>query len=82
MENLAETIKNTSFFSGLLREDLARIAGKLQEERFSDGQVIVKQGETGDALYVVQSGAMEVVLEREGIRVESVALLGPPRQES
>ncbi len=39
MENLAETIKHISFFSGLSREDVARIAGKLEEERFSAGQV-------------------------------------------
>ena len=76
MENLAETIRHIPFFSGLSREDLARIVGKLEEVRFSAGQVIVKQGEIGDALYMVQSGAVEVVLEHEGLRVESVAILG------
>ena len=77
MENLAVAIKHIPFFSGLSREDLARIVGKLEEVRFSAGQVIVKQGEIGDALYMVQTGAVEVVLEQEGLRVESVAILGP-----
>lgn len=77
MENLAETIRHIPFFSGLPREDLARIVGKLEEERFSAGQVIVKQGEIGDALYMVRTGAVEVVLEHDGFRVESVAILGP-----
>jgi len=75
--NLAETIRHIPFFSGLAREDLARIVGKLEEVRFSAGQVIVKQGEIGDALFMVQTGAVEVVLEQDGRRVESVAILGP-----
>ncbi len=77
MENLAETIKHISFFAGLSREDLARIVAKLEGKMFPAGQVIVKQGEIGDALYIIQSGAVEVVLEHDGLRVESVAILGP-----
>ena len=77
MENLAESIRHIPFFSGLSREDLARIVGKLEAVRFSAGQTIVKQGEVGDALYMVQTGAVEVVLEQDGLRVESVAILGP-----
>ena len=77
MESLAVTIRNIPFFSGLSREDLAQVVGKLEEERFSAGQVIVSQGEIGGALYVMQSGAVEVVLEQNGVRVESVAILGP-----
>ncbi len=77
MESLAETIRHIPLFSGLSREDLARIVGKLREERFAAGQTIVKQGDVGDALYVIQSGAAEVVLEHDGLRVESVAILGP-----
>ncbi len=77
MENLAETIKHIPFFSGLSREDLSRIAGKLEEERFSPGQVIVSQGEVGNALYVVESGAVEVVLEKDGLRAETIGIIGP-----
>ena len=77
MENLAEAIRHIAFFSELSREDLARIVGKLEEESFSAGQIIVKQGEVGDALHLLRSGAVEVVLEHEGRRVESVAILGP-----
>ena len=76
MENLAETIKHVPFFSGLSREDLARIVAQLEEQNFSAGEKIVCQGEAGDALFVVNSGAVEVVLEHNGLRVESVAILG------
>ena len=77
MENLADAIRKVPFFAGLSRENLARIVGKFEEERFFTGQVIVKQGEPGDTLYIVQSGAVEVSLEHDGLRVESVAILGP-----
>jgi CRP-like cAMP-binding protein len=77
VENLADAIRKIPFFSGLSREDLARIVAELQAERFDTGQVIVKQGEAGDALYIVQSGVVEVALEHDGLRVESVAILDP-----
>jgi len=76
--NLAETIKNIPLFAGLSREDLARVVAKLEEQRYSPGQIIVKQGGEGDALYVVQSGAAEVVLEPNGVEMQSLAVLGPP----
>ena len=33
---------------------------------YQDGEVIVRQGEVGDCMYVVQEGKIEVVLETEG----------------
>jgi anion transporter len=76
VENLSEIIRQIRFFSGLSREDLARIAGKLEEEIFSAAEVIFSQGEIGDALYIIQSGAAEVLVEHEGLRTKK-AILGP-----
>ncbi len=36
---------------------------------YTDGEVVVRQGEPGDCLFVVQDGTVEVVLEREGREV-------------
>ena len=33
---------------------------------YEDGEVIVKQGDVGDCMYVVQSGTVEVLSQREG----------------
>ncbi len=33
---------------------------------FSDGEVIVRQGEPGDCMFVVQEGRVEVVIEEAG----------------
>ena len=47
----------------------AGLLGKI----YADGEIIVQQGETGDCMYVVQQGQVEVFVEKEnkkiGIRV-------------
>ena len=77
MADLAETIRNIPLFSGLSREDIAKILGKLEEKSFVAGATIFSQGEKGDSFYLTQSGAVQVVLESAGGRSESIAVLGP-----
>jgi len=74
--NQADAIRSIPLFSGLTREDLARFVAKLETQSYSPGQVIVKQGAEGDGLYILQSGAAEVVLEDDGARVENLTILG------
>ncbi len=33
---------------------------------YNDGEIIIKQGETGDCMYVIQSGKVDVIKESEG----------------
>lgn len=75
--DLATTISTTPLFAGLSREDLARIAGKLKEETFAAGQTVFCQGDRGHSLYIVRSGAVEVIREANGSEGESLAVLGP-----
>ena len=77
MDDFIDTITRTSIFSGLSREDLARVAGKLDEVRVAPGTVIIRQTEPGDALYVVQTGGVEVLQEDTAGHVERIAMLGP-----
>ena len=35
--------------------------------RYADGEVIVRQGEVGDCLFVIEDGTVEFVLERDGV---------------
>jgi CRP/FNR family cyclic AMP-dependent transcriptional regulator len=41
-------------------------AKKALGRQFSDGEVIIKQGEEGDCLYVIQQGRVEVIDESDG----------------
>ncbi len=77
MEHLADTIRSIPIFSGLSREDIAKILGKMEETSFSAGATIFSQGEQGDAFYLIQSGAVQVVLESGAGKSEVVAILGP-----
>jgi CRP-like cAMP-binding protein len=77
MDVLAETIRSIPIFSGLTREDIAKILGKMEEQTFGAGTTVFSQGDEGDAFYVIQSGAVQVVLESASGKSEAVAVLGP-----
>ena len=77
MEPLGETIRNVLIFSALSREDVAKVLGKLEEISFPAGATIVSQGDQGDAFYLIQSGAVQVVVASGAGNSEVVALLGP-----
>ena len=77
MADLADTIKTNPLFSGLSREDIAKILGRLEEKFFSAGTTVVSQGDKGDSFYIIQSGAVQVILESGGGRRESIAVMGP-----
>lgn len=77
MADLADTIRNIPLFSGLSREDIAKIMGHLIEVEFPAGQKIFAQGDKGDALYLIQAGAVHVQVYSGGGRTETIAVLGP-----
>jgi CRP-like cAMP-binding protein len=35
-------------------------------KRYEDGEIIVRQGDVGDCLYVIQTGRVEIVAEHDG----------------
>lgn len=43
---------------------------------YQDGEVVVRQGEEGDCLFVVQEGQLEVVREEDGREVH-IRMVGP-----
>ena len=77
MEGLADTVRSVLIFSGLSREDVAKVLGKMEEISFDVGATIVCQGDQGDAFYLIQSGAVEVVLESGPDKSEVIAIFGP-----
>jgi anion transporter len=77
MEPQADTIRSVLIFSELSREDIAKVLGKMEEITFSAGTTIVKQGDQGDAFYLIQSGAVQVIVDSGGGNSEVVAVFGP-----
>ena len=76
MADLAVVIRSHPLFSALSREDIAKVLGKMEERHYVSGTTIFSQGDEGDAFYIVQSGAVQVVLENRG-RTEIIRVLGP-----
>ncbi|HEY7678323.1 MAG TPA: SLC13 family permease, partial [Candidatus Methylomirabilis sp.] len=77
MEGLAATLRKIPFFAGLPREELARVVGKLEPRHYPPGETVFQQGDDGDGLYVVQSGAVEVSLHKYSGFPQTLAVLGP-----
>lgn len=77
MEPQAENFRSIPIFSSLSREDIAKILGKMEERSFTAGATIFRQGDQGDAFYLIQSGAVQVVVESGSGNSETVAILGP-----
>jgi CRP-like cAMP-binding protein len=79
MKLLPETIRKIPIFSGLSREHIAKLVGKMEECSFSAGTIIFSQGDHGDAFYFIESGAVQVLVKRATGKSEAVALLGPQK---
>ena len=63
-------LKSVYIFEHATIEQLGRIAGLTEEARFESGQTIFKEGEPGDALYLVLSG--RVLIERNGVTLREI----------
>ncbi len=64
--------KRVSLFENLSPADLKQVASIAEEELFSDGDMIAQQGEQGDAMFVIVSGEVSVVIAKDGHNVEAV----------
>lgn len=59
------SLSRVPIFRALPAEDMARMIPFVQEQKFESGEMVVRQGEEGDALYMVVEGQAEVVQELE-----------------
>jgi CRP/FNR family cyclic AMP-dependent transcriptional regulator len=59
-------LRKVPIFEQLSPADLKHIAEVASEHAFPDGEVIAEQGEAGDELHIVVSGAIRVVAGRDG----------------
>ena len=74
---LIDDLKDVPFLAGLGAKNLIKVIPALELRRFSGGSTIVKQGDEGDAFYIVGRGNVRVVLERPGRPDSTIAELGP-----
>jgi CRP-like cAMP-binding protein len=59
---VVQILKRVELFDGLTPQELESIAELCREEAYESGEVIAKQGDQGDKLYVICEGFVEVLL--------------------
>jgi CRP/FNR family transcriptional regulator, cyclic AMP receptor protein len=67
-----DVLKKVPLFEGLAERDLGRLADRFQERRFSEGEPVMEEGDTGTSFFVIGEGDVNVSLGGE-----SIATLGP-----
>ena len=61
-------LRSISLFEGLSGEDLRELAGTQQRRPFAAGVSVFEQGDRGDAMYIVESGDINIHLPGEASR--------------
>ncbi len=69
-------LQQNALFGGFSDEDLDKVLPLLEEETFPAGECIVREGETGNRLYFIESGRAEVCKATE-IGEIRIGELGP-----
>jgi len=68
-------LKTLQPFAMLEPEKMLILTGKLTEQNYSAGEDIIKQGEDGDAYYIVKSGSVAVIKQKGDAEPQQVATL-------
>lgn len=63
MADLAESLKRVPILAALNEEHLAMLAKLATTKTFSQGKIIIKQGEPGAGLFVILDGTVEVTMQ-------------------
>jgi CRP/FNR family transcriptional regulator, cyclic AMP receptor protein len=79
MENFIDSalVHRFSCFESLDAEQIAEFAHHLQEVRLSSGEVLFRQGDQGDSIYLLLSGQILIKLEAPAPNDGMLAALGP-----
>lgn len=76
---LVKLLRSNELFAGLNDAQFEKLAGIFQEMTYNKGEMVFAQGDSGDRLYLVRTGFVEVAAQSEGAPSGSKPLvhLGP-----
>jgi len=75
-ERREAALRNVDFLAGLSPEDLTELASSTLRWTYGPGETIVRQGEKGGELFLIERGHLGVHVGRDGGSVAEVARLG------
>ena len=71
-----EALRAAPLFTGLSPDDLERLAATVERQHLDAGETLLREGDRGDAMFVIVSGELEVTKHAEGIELP-LARVGP-----
>lgn len=72
-----EALSRINLFGGITSAGLERIAGIAREESYRKNDVIFREGDVGDKLYLILEGKVRISRQVQGMGEEALAVLGP-----
>ena len=73
-----EVLQKSRLFENLLPDELDMLSELSQMKDFKAGEVVFKEGEVGNTLYVIVSGEVEVLRKDQGGELKPIALIKEP----
>ena len=77
-QDLVDFLKQVQLFEDLGVGDLRRLARVLHERSYRDGEYIFEQGKPGAAMFVIRTGAVEILVRGHNAEDVHLAMLEPP----
>lgn len=68
-------LQHSDLFENLLPEELSMLADLSIEKRFAGNEVVFREGEAGDSLYIIAKGEVDVVGAGQGGEMKTLARL-------
>src|SRR5690349_6113561 len=75
--HVIELLRSTDLFSELSEPELAKVARLLKEQRVSENEVIFREGEPGDGMFIVLQGRVRIASIDHAGRERVLAFYGP-----
>lgn len=76
-ERLLQVLREAPLFAGLEADDLRQIIDQLEVQAFAKGELVVRQGDRTDSLYVIIDGRVDVFLCNDKGKEIILNSLGP-----
>lgn len=58
-KRISDCVMHSFLFNSLDDKDLETVINAMEEKRFSTGETVIKQGDSGDVLYIIESGDLD-----------------------
>jgi CRP/FNR family transcriptional regulator, cyclic AMP receptor protein len=68
MADVAESLSKVPIFSGVKGKDLEKLAARMMERTFDEGDTITEEGKTGVGFFVIEQGDATVSIHGEVVR--------------